>query len=331
MGLTVHYSLKSAAHSSRRAQAIVDRMRELALDIPFEFVSDIIHLKGEEGEVDAGAEHDTAIAFLVRQAALPVKVPWAVKRIKRDFGTEQICTRCVEAAPLELFAFFVTPGPGCETARLGLARYPREVEVTYDPAEDVRFFDDNLTFSYSKWQRHLARQRRSTSDRPDDDIQTRRLSTRVTRWRWGSFCKTQYASDPKCGGPANFLRCHIGLITLLDRLAALAGLKVGVYDEGKYGRHRSRADASDENSVSRWRSGNYDPRTLLAELGHWNELIAAGMGALKDVFGSDVAGPILNYSDFERLEFKGRGKFDVDSFLDTMKDLTDHARRSHHN
>ncbi|HQU41650.1 MAG: hypothetical protein B7Z73_12780, partial [Planctomycetia bacterium 21-64-5] len=32
-----------------------------------------------------------------------------------------------------------------------------------------------------------------------------------------------------------------------------------------------------------------DPRALLAEVGHWNELIAAALGALKDACGSSSA------------------------------------------
>ena len=63
------------------------------------------------------------------------------------------------------------------------------------------------------------------------------MPTKLTGWNWGSFCKTQYASDPNCGGIPNFLRCHISVITLLDRMAKLPGLKVTVDDEGKYGPH----------------------------------------------------------------------------------------------
>src|SRR5258707_12848749 len=30
------------------------------------------------------------------------------------------------------------------------------------------------------------------------------IKTRLSGWRWGSFCKTQYASDPRCGGVPHF-------------------------------------------------------------------------------------------------------------------------------
>ena len=56
---------------------------------------------------------------------------------------------------------------------------------------------------------------------PEDFTEARKISPRLGGWHWSSFCKTQYASDPRCGGVANFLRCHISIITLLDRIAKL--------------------------------------------------------------------------------------------------------------
>ena len=40
-------------------------------------------------------------------------------------------------------------------------------------------------------------------------METRRgpLKTGLSGWRWSSFCKTQYASNPQCGGVPHFLRC----------------------------------------------------------------------------------------------------------------------------
>ena len=33
------------------------------------------------------------------------------------------------------------------------------------------------------------------------------LNTRLSGWHWSSFCKTEYASNPRCGGMPNFLQC----------------------------------------------------------------------------------------------------------------------------
>ncbi len=59
----------------------------------------------------------------------------------------------------------------------------------------------------------------------------RRIRTKVSGWRWWSFCKTQYASNPACGGLPNFLRCHIGLVRLLD-YANEIGVLADAKDEG---------------------------------------------------------------------------------------------------
>jgi hypothetical protein len=42
------------------------------------------------------------------------------------------------------------------------------------------------------------------------------VGTGLSGWLWQSFCKTQYASNPDDGGMANFVRCHVTLVRLLD-------------------------------------------------------------------------------------------------------------------
>ena len=48
------------------------------------------------------------------------------------------------------------------------------------------------------------------------DFQGRTIKTKLSGWRWRSFCKTQYASNPACGGLTHFLQCHLIVIALLD-------------------------------------------------------------------------------------------------------------------
>ncbi|HVX09954.1 MAG TPA: hypothetical protein VHC22_02015 [Pirellulales bacterium] len=43
-----------------------------------------------------------------------------------------------------------------------------------------------------------------------------RCSTGSSGWRWSSFCKTQYTNHREYGGVANFLKCHIAVIKMLD-------------------------------------------------------------------------------------------------------------------
>ena len=106
-------------------------------------------------------------------------------------------------------------------------------------------------------------------------------------WLWTSFCKTQYASNPKLGGVENFLRCHLSLIRLLDHARELGMLK-HVSDEGGYWEKR-------------------DVQALVQEVGEWNEAIAGFAGQLKDqLTGQGMEAAITRFSDFEHLEAKGR-------------------------
>ena len=64
------------------------------------------------------------------------------------------------------------------------------------------------------------------------------LQTRLEGWSWRSFCKTHYASDPRCAGLPNFLRCHLGVVALLDEAKKL-GILGTVSDEGDFWETRS--------------------------------------------------------------------------------------------
>jgi hypothetical protein len=124
----------------------------------------------------------------------------------------------------------------------------------------------------------------------------RRVRTKLAGWRWTSFCKTQYASNPDCGGLPNFLRCHIGLVKLLDYAADVV-LLVEVKDESGYWDHR-------------------DAAKLMKEIEKWNQMIAGVVGTLKDTLeklGED-AGPLISeitkFPNFDHLEAKGRADED---------------------
>lgn len=153
--------------------------------------------------------------------------------------------------PLHIIAFSTWPGEGCEEANFGLCRYPAFITPDKRPM---------------------------------------RLPTQLNGWRWRSFCKTQYASDPRCGGLQNFLRCHLCVIRMLDLIAKTCLVELEVSDEGGYWQDR-------------------DLEKLAREIGDWNELIAAFSGILKDAAGAqDVAleSAIAGFPNFEHLEARGR-------------------------
>ena len=117
------------------------------------------------------------------------------------------------------------------------------------------------------------------------------LKTRLSGWRWSSFCKTEYANNPNCGGLPNFLQCHLSVIALLDKAKALGCLEQ-VSDEGEFWEKR-------------------DLQALSMQVGLSDQLIAAFGGLLKDLTGDGSPGVELavgKYPDFERLEATGQNK-----------------------
>ena len=149
--------------------------------------------------------------------------------------------------PLHIIAFTTWPGEGCEAANFGLCCYPKSIERNGE-----------------------------------------KLPTKLgTGFSWRSFCKTQYASAPDCGGIKNFLKCHLTVISLLDYAESLGILK-SVSDEGNYWKRR-------------------DIKVLAIEVGEYNNFVAAFSGALKDTIegsgeGARLEGAILKNPEFERLE-----------------------------
>jgi len=114
------------------------------------------------------------------------------------------------------------------------------------------------------------------------------LRTKLSGWRWGSFCKTQYSSDPRCGGLPHFLQCHLTVIALLDKAKELGCLDE-VHDEGGFWSQRNMQD-------------------LVRQIGSWNEMIAAFGGVMKDLVGEGIEMPISEFPDFEKLEAAGQAK-----------------------
>lgn len=149
-------------------------------------------------------------------------------------------------APLRVIGFSAWAGEGCEEANFGLCRFP-------------------ATFTASDGR-----------ERP----------TGLAAWHWSSFCKTQYASDPRLGGVVHFLRCHLSVIAVLDEARRL-GCLTEVDDDGGFWQERKVA-------------------SLAEQVGRSNEWVAALTGSLNDAAGSGVTAPITEYPNFERLEHAGQ-------------------------
>jgi len=297
MGLTIHYDLTSRTNSSNRARQLIEKMRQLAMDLPFDKVDDkITYLTPEFCQTDIEdlrGQDDLQLDTLL-DASTYVEVPWAGKDRYHS----------VPCHPVEGYHFWIHPGPGCEWAGIGLVRFPKEIEVTYRPQDDGKFTTTieekgctRWEFNDKAWRRWCVgnnidvytsyRGRKETSAwHGEKQFQEKRIiKTKLGGWRLGSFCKTQYSSSPDCGGIHNFIRCHVGLITLLDRIAELPTVEVEINDEGHYGRSHYTDDPYVDEPVYTWHDGKYDVKALVEQIGSWNEMIAAAFGRLKDAAG----------------------------------------------
>jgi len=212
-------------------RAVVERLRQAALDLPLAHVGEIIEMADPHGldyEKYRGVDGDL-MWLLIQSGKSEVVCHDTPPGTKTHYSHP----------PTHMVAFTVEVGDGCEYANVGLCQYKAGGS-----------------------------------------------------WSWSSFCKTQYATDPECGGVANFLRCHMALVAFLDKAKATPGLAVNVRDEGDY-----------------WT--NRDPEALAREVGEWNEMIAAVAGQFKDALAgtsTSLAAPILEYPDFEHLEAAGAAR-----------------------
>jgi hypothetical protein len=199
------------------------------------------------------------------------------------------------------------------------------MEVEYNPEHDQRFYRDGR-YSYSKFRRWADRTFPGRFVTESERKERRTIRTRLSGWRGQSFCKTQYASDPTCGGVANFLRCHVSLVTLLERIGILPTIAVDIEDEGHYGPSTYSDDWREARAANRqptyvWHPATHGIPTLLRELGDYNAMIAAFAGAMKDACGDSFQSPILQFQDFESLEFHGSNSEALGQFLEAMAAL----------
>ena len=104
-------------------------------------------------------------------------------------------------------------------------------------------------------------------------------------WSWKASCKTQYANNPDYGGINNFLKCHLLVITMLEKASSL-GIVDYVNDPSDY-----------------WE--NRDVEALVKTITEETVMMAQIMGCLKDIFsqkGYKAVAPIFDSPNFEYLE-----------------------------
>ena len=257
MGLTIHYSLKLPAKMTvPEVKQKLGALRQCALDLPFQEVSDILEFKGDEANFERlPREHEHR--WLLCQADSTVHFDY--NHTGKPVVVEDIRNGCWSRSvlPEHVIAVSLYPGAGSEQMNVGLSRFPKTVTIK------------------NRW-----------------NGKNHRLPVQGGGgWHWHSFCKTQFANSPECGGLPNFIRCHLSVIALLDAAKRL-GFDVEVSDEGGY-----------------WQKRNV--HALVKEVGSWDQMLAAFGGSLKDAVGDagmEVESPIFNRKDFETLEMAGQSQ-----------------------
>lgn len=268
MGLTIHYKLThkkvNESHDGQilsdiaqleAASKVVEKLRQKCLGLPFKEVSKLHVRTGEDCDWSK-LKNDDPLRWVLIQVThyiRAVRIDGRYKQIDEDTPHNNGVETHFGIAPVQAVLFTAWPGPGCEESNFGLCKYPETEVVTSESGHKTT------------------------------------LVVPGPRWKWGTFCKTQYANDPKAGGMPNFLRCHLTVVAALDAAKRL-GFKVDVKDEGHYWKKR-------------------DIPALSQEIGEWDTMIAGWAGALKDAFGDTVGGDGMTVKssmdgrvDFEKLE-----------------------------
>src|SRR6266446_4891615 len=251
MGLTVYYDwkIKTDLPSARR---LIAKFRAIALKLPFDEVSEIREQDPPDGKwVFDRYDHS------FRQGGL------YLSRTRRDGEQETVHVPALHAL------FFYVRVQGAESAPIGLASHPPVVIHREDVIERNK---------------NGSERGRIMGQGDPVEFPTRRRGY----YSWHSFCKTQYAGNPKLGGEANFLKAHLSVIELLDQIR-VAGVNVRIRDDSRYAKHR-------------------DVDRLLRSLRNWNAIVANIVGNVGDALGDEsgeLVAPIKQRPDFEHLEAKG--------------------------
>lgn len=273
MGLTINYTLnlpKGTKFSEIKAK--LESLRQWCMDHPFESVDDhLTVLKGDDCNFnlyrkrckEEGIEENGALVWMLLGARTSVYYTDDWTRGIKEAKLEQRSYYISDVYPKRFAAFSAWPGEGCESVEIGISEFPKTVVRTS--------------------------QHKSVWDGEEFVPKKSRLKVHDSGWSWSAFCKTQYASNPECGGVPNFLRCHLLVIALLDKAKEL-GFNVEVRDEGDYYTKR-------------------DIEALIKEIGEWNEHIAGFVGALNDALGDNKGvSEISQYKNFEHLEANAQAK-----------------------
>jgi hypothetical protein len=130
MGLSLGYEIRASV-SAEEARELVQRMRQVALDLPFEEVSDLYEWRA--GDTDADPESTRFLQMMGTQ--------YGKKTLP---GGEE---RWIDIPPKHVIGFNISPAVGSETAAFGLATHPSVIE--FEHQGQTHLIETDLSGKYS--------------------------------------------------------------------------------------------------------------------------------------------------------------------------------------
>lgn len=128
MGLTIHWSFEGPK-TRTEASAIIEKMRQRAMDLPFESVGEIVRFKGEQANFDNDPP-DSPYTWLKIQARETI---WT-----NGGRTGWDCPA------KEIIGFRIIVAPGCEPMEIFLATYPKTILIEDERTRKPKRLRTNL-------------------------------------------------------------------------------------------------------------------------------------------------------------------------------------------
>jgi hypothetical protein len=113
MGLTIHWSFQGPK-TKPEARAIIEKLRQRAMDLPFDAVGEIVHFEGPEAQFDREDKEE------------PYR--W-LKIMAREMICSEDRTLVWECPAKEIIGFEIDVAPGSEPMEVYLAAYPKAIQV----------------------------------------------------------------------------------------------------------------------------------------------------------------------------------------------------------
>jgi hypothetical protein len=131
MGLTIHWSFQGPPPKAD-AKAVIEKMWQRAMDLPFESASEIVHFQGPETVFDR--ENDDDFGWL---KVISNQIVW-----NRDLSLGRQCPA------KELIGFLIDVAPGTDLMGVYLADYPKTIMVKDERTGKPRRLPTDLTSWY---------------------------------------------------------------------------------------------------------------------------------------------------------------------------------------